>query len=113
MEKIILRVTEKHLKDNTVTGPSQHGFTMGKSCLTNLISFYDKVTHSAGQGKPVNVTFLDFSKAFDTVSHSLLLDKMSSTQLDKHVTQQVSNWLMGRAQRVTVNGAYIGLAAGH
>ena len=45
MEKIILGVIEKHLKDNAVIAPSQHGFMRGKSCSTNLISFYDKVTH--------------------------------------------------------------------
>ena len=35
MEKIILEVIEAHLGDNAVIGPSQHGFTMGRSCLTN------------------------------------------------------------------------------
>jgi len=44
MEKVILGVTEKYLRENAVTGHSQHGFKRGKSCLTNLISFYDKVT---------------------------------------------------------------------
>ncbi|KAK4811098.1 hypothetical protein QYF61_016384, partial [Mycteria americana] len=68
MEKVILGVTERYLRDNAVTGHSQHGFTRGKSCLTNLISFYDKVSHLVDQGKPVDVVFLDFSKAFDTVS---------------------------------------------
>ncbi|KAK4815879.1 hypothetical protein QYF61_009930 [Mycteria americana] len=44
--------------------------------------------------------YLDFSKAFDTVCHSILLDKMSSTQLDKSIIHWVSNWLMGQVQRV-------------
>ncbi|GAB0188372.1 mitochondrial enolase superfamily member 1 [Grus japonensis] len=105
MEKIMLGVIEKHLKDNAVIGHSQHGFVRGRACLTNLVSFYDKVTH---QGKPVDVIFLDFSKAFDTVSHSILLDKMSSTQLDKNIVRWVSNWLMGQAQRVMVNGVTSG-----
>lgn len=45
--EIILGVVEKHLKDNAVVGQSQHGFSRGKSCLMNLIAFYDRVTHLA------------------------------------------------------------------
>ncbi|KAF4788509.1 hypothetical protein TURU_160592 [Turdus rufiventris] len=78
MEKIILRRTEEHLKDNAVTGHSQHSFMRGKSCLSNQISFHDEVTHGVDQGEPVDVVrFLDFSKAFNAVSHSVLLHKMS------------------------------------
>ena len=60
------------------------------------------------EGKPDDVTFLDFSKAFDTDSHRILLDKMSSIQLDKNIIRWVSNWLMGRAQREVVNGVASG-----
>ena len=111
MEKIILGVTEKCLKDNALVGPSQHGFSRGKSCLTDLISFYDKVTHLVDQGMPVNVIFLDFSKAFDTVSHSILLDKMSSIELDKHIIKWVSNRLDGLGSESHSKWAYIGLVA--
>lgn len=48
--------------------------------------------------------FFYFSKAFNTVSQSILLDKMSNTQLNKHVMCWVRNWITGWAQRVTVNG---------
>ena len=51
---------------------------------------------------------LDFSKAFDPVSPTILLDKLSSTQLDKSIICWVSNWLRGQAQRVIVNGVTSG-----
>ncbi|RMB92651.1 hypothetical protein DUI87_30960 [Hirundo rustica rustica] len=56
-------------------------------------------------GKAVDVVYLDFSKAFDTVSHSILLDKQAARGLDRSTLCWVRNWLDGRAQRVVVNGA--------
>ncbi|GAB0195776.1 hypothetical protein GRJ2_002042900 [Grus japonensis] len=76
----------------------------GRSCLTNLISFYDQVTRLADEGKAVHVIYLDFSKAFDTVSHSILLEKLVAHGLDRCTLHWVKNWLEGRAQRVVVNG---------
>ncbi|KAK4828823.1 hypothetical protein QYF61_000880 [Mycteria americana] len=87
--------------------PSQHGFRKGRSCLTNLI-FYNKVTRLVDEGKAVDVVYLDISKAFDTVSHSILLGKLAAHGLDGWTLRWVKNWLDGRAQRVVVNGVYSG-----
>ena len=48
--------------------------------------------------------FVEISKAFDTVSHGILLDKMSSIQLVKSMICWMSNWLIGQTQRVIVKG---------
>jgi len=72
--------------------------------LTNLISCYDKVTRLVDEGKAVDVVYLDFSKAFDTVSHSILLEKLVVHSLDGCTLCWVKNWLGGWAQRVMVNG---------
>lgn len=68
--EIIPRGIEKPLKCNTNID-HQHGFMRGQSCLSNLVSFNDKVTHLADQGKPVNIIFLYSSKAFNTGSSSI------------------------------------------
>ncbi|KAK4806802.1 hypothetical protein QYF61_005598 [Mycteria americana] len=104
MEQIILSAITQHVQDNQVIRPSKHGFMKGRSCSTNLISFYDKVTCLVDEGKAVNVVYLDFSKAFDTVSHSILLEKLAAHGLDGHTLPWVKNWLDGRAQRVVVVG---------
>ncbi|KAK4808189.1 hypothetical protein QYF61_001221 [Mycteria americana] len=106
MEQIILSAITQHVEDNQGIKPSQHGFRKGRSCLTNLISFYDKVTRLVDEGKAVDVVYLDFSKAFDTVSHSILLEKLAARGLDGCTLCWVKNWLDGRTQRVVVNGVY-------
>jgi len=54
----------------------------GRFYLTNLISFYDTVIHLTDETKAVHIVFLDFNKAFDTISHSILLAKMAAHGLD-------------------------------
>ncbi|KAK4830015.1 hypothetical protein QYF61_008278 [Mycteria americana] len=106
MEQIILSAITRHVENNQGIEPSQHGFMKGRSCLTNLISFYDKVTCLVDEGKAVDVVYLDFSKAFDTVSHSILLEKLAAQGLDGCTLRWVKNWLDGRARTVVVNGVY-------
>ena len=84
--------------------PSQHRFMKGRSCFTNLISVYDWVTRLVDKGKAIDVVYLDFSKAFDTVSHSILLGKLAAPGLDRYAPLWVRSWLEGHAQWVVVNG---------
>ncbi|PKU46737.1 rna-directed dna polymerase from mobile element jockey-like [Limosa lapponica baueri] len=74
------------------------------SCLTNLISFYDHVTHLLDVGKAVDVVYLDFGKAFDTVPHSILLEKLANRGIDKCTLHWVENWRDDCARKVVING---------
>ncbi|GAB0210022.1 mitochondrial enolase superfamily member 1 [Grus japonensis] len=104
MEQLILGVINKHVEEKKVIGSGQHGFTKGKSCLTNLIAFYDDMTGWVDKGRAVDV-YLDFSKAFDTVSHNILIGKLRKCGLDEWTVRWVENWLNGRAQRVVISSA--------
>ncbi|KAK4816186.1 hypothetical protein QYF61_012476 [Mycteria americana] len=64
------------------------------------------VTRLVDEEKTVDVVYLDFSKAFDMISHSILLEKLAAHGLDGCALRWVENWLDGRAQRVVVNGVY-------
>ncbi|CAM5127863.1 unnamed protein product [Eretmochelys imbricata] len=105
MEQVLKESILKHLHERKVIRNSQHGFTKGRSCLTNLIAFYDEITGSVDEGKAVDVLFLDFSKAFDTVSHSILVSKLKKYGLDECTIRWVESWLDCRAQRVVINGS--------
>ncbi|CAM4630995.1 unnamed protein product [Caretta caretta] len=105
MGQVLKESILKHLHERKVIRNSQHGFTKGRSCLTNLIAFYDEITGSVDEGKAVDVLFLDFSKAFDTVSHSILVSKLRKYGLDECTTRWVESWLDCRAQRVVINGS--------
>ena len=49
----------------------------------NNLGFYDRVIHLVDDGKAVDVFYLDFIKAFDTVSHGILLEKLAAHGLDR------------------------------
>ena len=84
MEQIILSAITRHVQDNQVIRPSQHGFMEGRSCLSNLVSFYDQVTLLVDEGRAVDVAYVDFSKAFDTILHNIVLEKLAAHGLDRY-----------------------------
>eukprot|EP00061_Rhincodon_typus_P013058 g39192.t1 len=67
-----------HMKGNEHISDRQHGFVQGRSCLTNLIELFEEVTMVIDEGKPVDIVYMDFSKAFDKVPHSRLVQKVKS-----------------------------------
>ncbi|KAK4818715.1 hypothetical protein QYF61_018694 [Mycteria americana] len=100
MEQIILSAITWHVQDNQVIRPSQHGFRKGRSCLTNPISFYDKVTRLVDEGEAVELSTWTVAKPLTPI----LLEKLAARGLDGCTLRWVKNWLDGRAQRVVVDG---------
>ncbi|KAF4799937.1 RNA-directed DNA polymerase from mobile element jockey-like protein [Turdus rufiventris] len=85
MEQIILSAVTQHVQHSQGIRHSQHkhGVVKGRSCWTNLISFYDKVTHLADERRSVDVVCLKFDKVLDTVSHRILLKELAAHVLDR------------------------------
>lgn len=104
----ILEAISKYVEDKRVSKNSQHQFPKGKSCLISLIAFYDGTAAWVDEERAKDVVYLYFSKAFDAVSHSVLIGKHRECRLDEWMLM----WLEknGSSQRVVVSGT--GLAGG-
>jgi hypothetical protein len=106
LESIIKDVIMAHLERYELIRDSQHGFTKGRSCLTNLLEFFEEVTLNLDEGRPFDVIYLDFSKAFDKVPHQRLFRKLLAHGIGGQILEWVKNWLTGRRQKVGVNKTY-------
>ena len=83
---------------------SQHGFLKARSCLTNLLCFWEEITKWVDDGLPVDVVYLDFQKAFDKVPHQRLLLKLKAHGIGNDVINWIEKWLTHTRQRVIVDG---------
>jgi Reverse transcriptase (RNA-dependent DNA polymerase)/Endonuclease-reverse transcriptase len=104
MESIIKDEVVRHLDRNGLIRHTQHGFTRGRSCATNLLAFLDKITTALDSGQAADVIYLDFAKAFDTVPHERLKKKLKAHGVNGKLLAWIAAWLSNRKQRVVLNG---------
>ena len=105
LESIIKDQLVEYLQKHSIIAPSQHGFTSGRSCLTNLTEFLEFVTNQLDHKTPVDAIYLDFSKAFDKVPHKRLLLKLKGIGIKGQLLEWITDWLSNRSQQVQVKGS--------
>ncbi len=104
LEKIVKANILQYLKTGSILSDAQHGFMPRRSCLTNLIVAEELITGMTDQGEPVDVAYLDFSKAFYSVCHRLLVKKMVAMGTHLKITRWVEEFLKNPTFRVKLGG---------
>ena len=109
LTSLVMKTFERIVKDKILehTGhlldERQHGFVSKRSCTTNMINFCDSLAVSLNDCVHTDVVYFDFSKAFDSVNHDLLLFKLKHIfNIDGRLLKFISNYLSGREQQVVI-----------
>ena len=112
LTSLIMKTFERIIKDELLSRTGhllderQHGFLNNKSCTTNMVGFCDSLALSMNEGYHTDVVYFDFSKAFDSVNHDLILKKLKySYNIDGRLLKFLANYLSEREQCVVIGNS--------
>ncbi len=95
-----------HMYRNHLLYDRQFGFIPGRSTTLQLLSVFDEWSKVLDEGGQVDVVYLDFRKAFDSVPHRRLIAKLESYGIDPVVCTWIEAFITNRRQRVGVQGSF-------
>ena len=103
IEKVIhSRLTEFYSIHNILTG-NQDGFRKGRSTIDTIANFTDDISVNINKGECTLAAFVDFKKAFDTVYHDILIQKLKYTGVQGKNLDLLTNYLSNRSQITFAN----------
>ena len=104
LERAIFEQVVEYFENNHLFHPNHHGFRKHHNTCTALLQMYDGWVEAADRGDLTGVCLLDMSAAFDTVNHSLLLQKLRLYGFSQDSLEWMSSYLSGRNQSVCIDG---------
>ena len=104
LESLIRDQLMAYLTEQGLLSDHQHGFRPRRSCSTQLLEVLDAWTRELESANPVDVIYLDFRKAFDSVPHLRLLRKLQSYGISGKLLDWIRAFLIGRKQQVVLDG---------
>ena len=106
LERIIHSHISSHLLNNNIISPEQHGFVKDRSTQTQQIAYLDQLTSLFDQRIQLEAVYLDFSKAFDKVSHFKLVHILGQIKIHHKLITWIHNYLIGRSQITIVDSSH-------
>ena len=103
VERLMYNRLVTYINENRLLYKYQFGFQEGKATYMALIVLIEKVAEALDKGESVIGVFLDFSKAFDTVDHGILLAKLHKYEVHDTALKWFEDYLTNRMQYVTYN----------
>lgn len=104
-ERVMHNRLVEHLINNNLFDKQQHGFQKGKSVTSALLDFTETIIDSIDGGNKVVGVFMDLSKAFDIISHTILLQKLKAFGLNKLSLDWFESYLFNRKQYVEITSS--------
>ena len=95
----------KHLDSNNILCENQHGFRQKHSCESQLLLTTDDIAKHLDASEQIDMAILDFSKAFDKVSHQRLSSKLEFYGIRNDTKRWINCFLADRTQKVVVQDA--------
>lgn len=106
LEKYIASRLHTYLSISKLISPQQYGFIRGRSTSTQLLNTLNSWLKSINANKVLGSIYIDFSKAFDVVSHKKLMLKLKSYGIDGKILKWIEQFLLDRKQRVSIDGNF-------
>lgn len=105
-EKFISKQIYRYYDSNKVITDEQYGFRPGKNTTQLLSKLTDKIYDHLNNKKQVLVVFIDYSKAFDSLRHDLLIDRLEDCGVRGPLLNWCKDYLMNRAYAVKVGNDF-------
>ena len=104
LEHVVVSAIMTHADKHNILYPLQHGFRKNRSCETQFLEFINDVAKNMANSVQTDVLIMDFSKAFDKVSHNLLTHKLNYYRIQGKTNTWMHNFLSNRTQTVLLEG---------
>ncbi len=104
MEKVVYKRIILFLNKHNILYKYQFGFRHNHSTSMALIKIIDNIFEDLEKGKYIAGIYIDFSKAFDTVDHQFILDKLENYGFKGQILKWLTSYLHNRQQYTVVNG---------